>query len=64
MSDEKDAMPTTRDLASDEDLARAWRRGTRLGFKGKFLDHFIENEVRIQEKPNRRESAPSIHSQH
>jgi len=48
-------MPTASEVADEAMLAEARNRGERLGFKGEFLNHFIENELRIQQKAANRQ---------
>jgi hypothetical protein len=55
MSD--NTMPTERELAGPEKELKARERGIRLGYTGQFLDHFIEQELRMMQKwDNRKQS--------
>jgi hypothetical protein len=51
-------MPTAQEMASKNDFEAAKERGITNGFEGIFLDHFIENELRMMQKwQNRRQVA-------
>jgi hypothetical protein len=51
---ERDTMPSARDMSSDEMILAARLRGEGHGFTGQFLDHFIEKELEMMWKWNRR----------
>lgn len=46
----ENTFPTPRELSSEEQLELARIKGRSFGFDQEFLDHFVENELRLQQK--------------